>query len=110
MAQLDPRNKLEIAHMVLFRLANDKDIDPFSLGNAKKEIDEFLGFLEKRKNKYSVVPEIIELLRPTQKIFDLQLNNENSMRAMIEVVLWDFDKAMVAIGKILNGENSPFTA
>ena len=106
----DPRNKLETAHMILVRLAKGQDMDQFSLKIAKKEIDVFIEFFKRRENKFSFIPEIIDLLIPSQKIIELHLNNENSMRAMIEVALWDFDKAMVIIGKILNGENNPFAA
>lgn len=109
MIKFDPRNKLEITHMVLFRLAHNKFVDKVSMGNALKETDDFIVFLNRTRGAPSVADEIVELLSPGRRIIEMHLNNEFSIREMIEVALSDFDKAMEMIGEILNhGKDSSF--
>jgi hypothetical protein len=102
----DPRNKLAIAHMVLYKLAHDQFIDRISMENALKEIADFIGFLTKSKSAPSISERIVELLIPGCRMIELHLNNETAMLAMIEVALWDFDKAIELIGEILKENNS----
>jgi len=111
MVKFDPRNKLAVAHMVLFRLAHDKFVDGVSMGNALKEMDDFIAFLNRTRSAPSVADEIIELLQPGRRIIEIHLNNESSIKEMIEVALSDFDKAIGMIGEILShGKDSSFAA
>jgi hypothetical protein len=106
----DPRTKLAIAHMVLYRLAHNQFIDKLSMENGLKEIADFIGFLTKSKAAPAISREIVELLLPGCRMIELHLNNEIAMIAMIEIALWDFDKAMNLIGQMLDGQNSPVTS
>ena len=102
MVKFDPRNKLAVAHMVLFRLAHDKFVDGVSMGNALKEMDDFIDFLNQTRGAPSVADQIVELLMPGRRIIEIHLNNESSIKEMIEVALSDFDKAIEIIGDMLN--------
>lgn len=100
MIQHDPRNKLATAHMVLYSLTHDRCIDEFSMGNALKEIDDFIDFLI-RKDVHPVVFKIIDLLKPGRKIIELHLADDSSIKEVIEVALSDFNKAVEMVGDIL---------
>lgn len=100
MIQHDPRNKLATAHMVLYSLAHDRCIDKFSMGNALKEVDDFIDFLI-RNDAHPVVFKIIDLLKPGRKIIELHLADDSSIKEIIEVALADFNKAVDMIGNIL---------
>lgn len=100
MTEHDPRNKLAMAHMVLYSLAHDRVIDNFSMGNALKEIDDFIDFLI-QNDAHPVVFKIIDLLKPGRKIIDLHLAGDSSIKEVIEIALNDFDKAVEMLGDIL---------
>ena len=87
MIKNDPRTKLAIAHMVLYRLAHNQFVDKVSMENGLKEIADFIGFLTKSKAAPSVSGEIVELLLPGCRMIELHLNDETAMLAMIEVVI-----------------------
>jgi CO dehydrogenase/acetyl-CoA synthase beta subunit len=100
MATYDPRNKLATAHMVLYSLVHDRVIDKFSMETGSKEIDDFIAFLI-RNDTHPVVFKIIDLLKPAQKIIEIHLNGNSSLREIIEVAFADFNKAIDMIGDVL---------
>lgn len=100
MIRYDPRNKLATAHMVLYSLEHDRCIDEFSMGNALKEIDDFMDFLV-RNDTHPVVFKIVDLLKPGRKIIEFHLNGDSSLKEIIEVAFADFNKAVDMIGDVL---------
>jgi len=100
MATYDPRNKLATAHMVLYSLVHDRVIDKFSMETGSKEIDDFIVFLI-HNDTHPVVFKIIDLLKPAQKIIEIHLNGDSSLKEIIEVSFADFNKAVDMIGDIL---------
>lgn len=100
MIKHDPRNKLATAHMVLYSLAHDRTIDKFSMETAQKEIDNFIAFLI-HNDAHPIVFKIIDLLKSGQRIIEIYLNDDSSLKEIIEVAFADFNKAVDMIGSIL---------
>ena len=80
--------------MALFRLKHDLYIDKFLLGIAYREIDDFIFFLESRQDFHPVVSQMMDLLIPARKIIEIQLNDESSIKEVIEVAFCDFNEAI----------------
>lgn len=100
MIKNDPRNKLATAHMVLYSLVHDRVIDKFSMGIALKEIDNFMDFLI-HNDTHPVVFKIIDLLKPGRKIIEIHLDDDSSLKEIVEVAFADFNTAIDMIGDVL---------